>query len=302
VLDTLETGSIDNVSHLRGNERFSVTMGSVLDYDTLESLLIEADWVIHLAAVVGVKRVMEQPVETIVTNVQGSQNVLELCCCHRKRVLLASTSEVYGKTMDGNCEIQALNEEDDITLGSTKKRRWAYGCTKALDEFLARAYFEERGLEVIMVRFFNIVGPRQTGCYGMVVPRFVQQALDGAPLVVHGDGTQSRCFTHVADAVEAVFRIVKQPAAFGEIVNIGNDESVTINELARRIIKLTGSTSPITHVPYEDVYGPGYEDMLTRRPDMSRLRELIGFVPRRGLNDTLRDVISFYAPLITWTA
>jgi len=302
VLDTLETGSIDNISHLRGNERFSFRLGSVLDYDTLESLLMEADWVVHLSAVVGVKRVMEQPVETIVTNVQGSRNVLELCCYHRKRVLLASTSEVYGKTMDGNSHIPALHEDDNLTLGSTKRRRWAYGCSKALDEFLVRAYFEEKGLEAVVVRFFNIVGPRQTGSYGMVVPRFVQWALDGAPLVVHGDGTQSRCFTHVADAVEAAVRLMKQPSAFGEIVNIGNDEPVTINELARRIIKLTGSTSPITYVPYEDVYGPGYEDMFNRRPDVSRLKRLVGFAPRRALDDSLRDVIAFYSPVLTWTA
>jgi len=302
VLDNLSTGSIDNVSHLQGNERFSLTVGNVLDYDTLEWLLVYADRVIHLAAVVGVKLVMEQPVETIVTNVHGSENVLKLCCTHRKRLLLASTSEVYGKTMDNNSEIPALQEDDDTTLGSTKRRRWAYGCSKALDEFLARAYFEENSVEVIVARFFNTVGPRQTGSYGMVVPRFVQQALKGAPLVVHGDGSQSRCFTHVADSVEAIVQLMEQSAAFGEIVNVGNDEPVTINELARRIIKLTGSTSRITHVPYADVYGPGYEDMLTRRPDLSRLRNLIGFVPRRALDDTLRDVVAFYKPVTAWTA
>jgi len=302
VLDNLSTGSVDNISHLQDNERFSLTVGNVLDYDTLESLLTEADWVVHLAAVVGVKRVMEQPVETIITNVHGSEKVLNLCCYHKKRILLASTSEVYGKTMDGNSHIPALHEDANLTLGSTKRRRWAYGCSKALDEFLARAYFEEKGLEAVVARFFNTVGPRQTGSYGMVVPRFVQQALNGAPLVVHGDGSQSRCFTHVADTVEAIVRLMEQPAAFGEIVNIGNDEPVTINELARRIIKLTGSTSSITYVPYEDVYGPGYEDMHNRRPDVSRLKRLVGFVPRRALNDALRDVIAFYAPVLTWTA
>jgi UDP-glucose 4-epimerase len=302
VLDTLETGSINNIAHLRGSERFSLTVGSVLDYDTLESLLIQADRVVHLAAVVGVRLVMEQPVETIVTNVHGTENVLKLCCDHQKRVLLASTSEVYGKTMDGNSHIRALNEDDDLTLGSTKKRRWAYGCTKAVDEFLARAYFDQNGLEVVVVRFFNTVGPRQTGSYGMVVPRFVRQAMDGEPLIVHGDGSQSRCFTHVADSVEAVARLMEQPEAFGEIVNIGNNEQVTINQLARRVIKLTGSTSSITHVPYEEVYGPGYEDMHTRRPDASRLKKLVGFVPQRALDDALRDVIASFTPVLTWTA
>ena len=301
VLDTLETGSIDNISHLFSNERFSLTEGSVLDYDTLEGLVVEADWVVHLAAVVGVKRVMEQPVETIIINVQGSQNVLELCCAQRKHIFLASTSEVYGKTMDGNSHIPALTEDDNLTFGSTKRRRWAYGCTKAIDEFLARAYFEEKGLKVITARFFNIVGPRQTGCYGMVVPRFVQQALDGVPLVVHGDGSQSRCFTHVEDAIEAVTRLMKQPAAFGQVINVGNDESITINELARRIIRLTQSTSSIMHIAYEDVYGPGYEDMHTRRPDLSRLENLIGYIPRRALDATLRDVIAYYSPVTAWT-
>jgi UDP-glucose 4-epimerase len=228
--------------------------------------------------------------------------VLKLCCDHQKRVLLASTSEVYGKTMDGNSHIRALNEDDDLTLGSTKKRRWAYGCTKAVDEFLARAYFDQNGLEVVVVRFFNTVGPRQTGSYGMVVPRFVRQAMDGEPLIVHGDGSQSRCFTHVADSVEAVARLMEQPEAFGEIVNIGNNEQVTINQLARRVIKLTGSTSSITHVPYEEVYGPGYEDMHTRRPDASRLKKLVGFVPQRALDDALRDVIASFTPVLTWTA
>jgi len=302
VLDTLETGSIGNIAHLLSNKRFSFIEGSVLDCDTLESLVVEADWVVHLAAVVGVKRVMEQPVETITINVQGSQNVLELCSTHRKRIFLASTSEVYGKTMDNNSHIPALSEDDDVTFGSTKRRRWAYGCTKALDEFLARACFEEKGLQVIISRFFNIVGPRQTGCYGMVVPRFVQQALDGVPLVVHGDGKQSRCFGHVSDAVEAVVRLMEQPAALGQVVNIGTDESITINDLAQRIIKLTRSASSMIHVAYKDVYGPGYEDMRTRKPDLSRLENLIGYVPRRTLDDTLRDVIAYYKPVPAWTA
>lgn len=302
VLDNLETGSIGNVAHLRDSERFTLTLGSVLDCDTLEGLVADVDWVIHLAAVVGVKRVMEQPVETIITNVQGSQNVLELCSRCGKSVLLASTSEVYGKSMDGNSHASALHEDDNLTLGSTKRRRWAYGCSKAIDEFLGRAYYEQKDLQIILVRFFNVIGPRQTGCYGMVVPRFVRQALEGEPLEVHGDGTQSRCFTHVSDAIETVGRLMKQPRSFGEIVNVGNDEPVTINELAARVIRLTGSNSPITHVPYEEVYGPGYEDMHDRRPDLSRLRRLVGVIPRRALNEALREVIAFYAPVLACTA
>ena len=300
VLDNLATGSVDNIVHLRASEGFCFTEGDVLDCETLERLLVEADRVIHLAAVVGVKLVMEQPVNTILTNVQGTANVLELCCRHRKRVLVASTSEVYGKTMDSQYMVRALQEDDDITLGTTKRRRWAYACSKALDEFLALAYRDENSLEVVVARFFNTVGPRQTGRYGMVVPRFVQQALAAAPLVVHGDGTQTRCFTHVADTVEAIVRLVEEPAAFGEVVNIGREEPVSINELAQRIIALTGSPSPLTYVPYESVYGPGYEDMHRRTPDVSRLRELIGFAPQRDLDATLRDVIAFYAPVGAW--
>lgn len=302
VLDNFATGRMSNISHLEGNKRFSLTMGDVLDSDILEELLTDADRVIHLAAVVGVKLVMEQPINTILTNVQGTENVLSLCCRYRKRVLVASTSEVYGKTMDCHSEIPALREEDDITFGCTKKRRWAYGCTKALDEFLARAYFDEEELEVVVTRFFNTVGPRQTGYYGMVVPRFVQQALAGDPLVVYGDGTQTRCFTHVTDCVEAIVSLLEEPKAFGEIVNVGGEETVTINELASRIIGLTGSSSPMTYLPYAEVYGSGYEDMLHRTPDVSRLRKLIGFVPTRGLEETLRDVIAFYAPVVALEA
>ncbi len=305
VLDNLSTGSMSNISHLLGRERFSFTPGDVLDDAAVEELISEADRVVHLAAVVGVKLVMEEPVGTILTNVQGTEKVLKVCHRYRKRVLLASTSEVYGKTMDGHSEIRALREHDDITLGCTKRRRWAYGCTKALDEFLSRAYFDENGLEVVVARYFNTVGPRQTGSYGMVVPRFVQHALAGEPLVIHGDGTQTRCFTHVADSVEATVRLLEEPPAIGEIVNVGSEEPVSINELAWRIIELTGSGSPVTHVPYEDVYGPGYEDMLHRVPDVTLLRSLVGFAPQRSLEETLRDVIAFYsseAELRAWTA
>ena len=302
VLDNFSTGRVSNISHLEGNRRFLLTMGDVLDSETLEELLADADRVVHLAAVVGVKLVMEQPIATILTNVQGTENVLRLCCRHHKRVLVASTSEVYGKTMDGHAEIPALREEDDITLGCTMKRRWAYACSKALDEFLARAYFDQNELEVVVTRFFNTVGPRQTGYYGMVVPRFVQQALGGEPLVVHGDGTQTRCFTHVADAVEAIVRLLEQPSAFGQIVNVGGEETVTINELACRIIEMTVSSSTMIHVPYAEVYGPGYEDMLHRTPDVSRLIKLIGFAPKRRLDETLRDVIAFYAPVVALKA
>lgn len=294
--DNFSTGSMENIAHLRGHDAFSLTIGNVLDYHTLEGALLDADRVVHLAAAVGVKLIMEQPVETIVSNVQGSENVLKLSYYHKKRVLIASTSEVYGKTMQTNNMVSALSEDHDLTFGSTKRRRWAYAASKALDEFLARAYYDEKGVEVVVPRFFNTVGPRQTGRYGMVIPRFVKAALSGEPIVIHGDGEQTRCFTHVRDAVRVIVELLETPKASGEIVNIGQPESVSVNELASRIIARTESSSPIRHVPYEEVYGPGYEDMQHRTPDTSLLRELVGFVPDTPLDDILSDVVASYAP------
>ena len=294
VFDNFTTGSESNISHLRDHERFSLTVGNVLDYHTLEGLVMQADRVVHLAAAVGVKLIMEEPVETLVTNVGGTENVLKLCYYHNKRVLVASTSEVYGKTLETNSSVNALAETHDLTMGPTGRRRWAYACSKAFDEFLARAYFDEKNLEVVCTRYFNTVGPRQTGEYGMVVPRFVQAALANEPLVIHGDGEQTRCFTHVADAVTATMHLLETDKALGEVVNVGQAHAVSMNELAETIIALTGSTSTVEHIPYEKVYGPGYEDMRHRTPDVGLLRKLTGFAPDRALEQTLGDIIEYY--------
>ena len=292
IYDNFSTGTMDNIDQIAGNPHFTVKVGNVLDYHTLEGCIVRADRVVHLAAAVGVKLIMEEPVETLVTNVQGTENVLKLCNYHDKRVLVASTSEVYGKTMDHRDGEDPLAEGDDLTLGPTSRRRWAYACSKALDEFLALAYHESKGLEVVVTRFFNTVGPRQTGRYGMVVPRFVERALANRPIEIHGDGTQTRCFTHVTDAVEASVRLLDSDHACGRVVNVGNGKPVSMNDLAERIRMKTGSDSEIHHIPYEDVYGPGYEDMMSRTPDPSLLGELIDFVPSTGLDEILDDVIA----------
>lgn len=292
VLDNLSTGRLENVRHLLDQESFSLTVGSVLDYPTLEQAIVDSDRVIHLAAAVGVKLIMEQPVGTIQTNLGGTENVLRLAHYHDKKALIASTSEVYGKAMQREEGLDALSEKDDWTLGPTEKRRWAYACSKAMDEFLAQAYYDKEGLEVICARFFNTVGPRQSGNYGMVVPTFVERALSGKFLEVHGDGTQTRCFLHVADAVEAVLGLLEAPKAVGEVVNVGRPAEISINDLAERILELTGSEAEIEHVPYEEVYGEGFEDMQRRTPDISKLRALTGVEPTRTTNDILRDVIA----------
>lgn len=294
--DNFSTGSMENIAHLRDNPNFALTIGNVLDYHTLEGAVLGADRVVHLAAAVGVKLIMEEPVETIASNVQGSENVLKLAYYHKKRVLLASTSEVYGKTMQANHMVEHLGEDDDLTIGPTKRRRWAYAASKALDEFLARAYFDAKGVEVVVPRFFNTVGPRQTGRYGMVIPRFVHAALTGEPIVIHGDGTQTRCFTHVRDAVRVIVKLMEVREAFGEIVNVGQPGAVSMNELADRILSLTGSSSTVQHVPYEAVYGPGYEDMQHRTPDTRLLERLAGFVPQTPLDEILADVVAWYNP------
>lgn len=293
VLDNLSTGRLENVRHLAGREGFSLTVGSVLDYPTLERAVVDCDRVIHLAAAVGVKLIMEQPVGTLQANVGGTENVLRLAHYHDKKVLVASTSEVYGKAMQKDEGLDALSEEDDWTLGPTEKRRWAYACSKAMDEFLAQAYYDEEGLDVVCARFFNTVGPRQSGNYGMVVPTFVGRALSGKSLQVHGDGTQTRCFLHVADAVEAILGLLETPDAVGEVVNVGRPAEISINALAERILELTDSGAQIEHVPYQEVYGEGFEDMQRRTPDISKLRGLTGIEPTRTTDDILRDVIAY---------
>jgi UDP-glucose 4-epimerase len=291
--DNLSTGRLANVQHLDDHDRFSLTVGNVQDYHTLEKCVVECDRIVHLAAAVGVQRIMDQPVETLQTNVGGTENVLQLAHYHDKKTLLASTSEVYGKAMDKDDDLEALSEEDDWTLGPTSKRRWAYACSKALDEFLAQAYHDEHDLPVIAARFFNTVGPRQSGRYGMVIPRFVERALAGEPIEVYGDGTQTRCFTHVADAVRAVQGLLEAPGTEGEVFNVGQGTELSINELAERVRTLADSNSEIVRVPYEEVYGPGFEDMKRRTPDVSKLRTATGYEPQHTIDDILRDVIAF---------
>ena len=289
--DNLSTGNRANVEQWADHEQFTLTVGNVLDEQTLEQCVEACDRIVHLAAAVGVKRIMETPVETIQTNVGGTENVLELARAHDKKTLIASTSEIYGKAMQKDSSLDALSEEGDWTLGATSKRRWAYACSKAMDEFLAKAYYDEYDLPVICVRFFNTVGPRQSSRYGMVIPNFVQRALADEPIQVHGDGTQTRCFTHVNDAIRAVMGLLETPEAEGEIFNVGQRDEISIKELAERVRNLSGSSSKITYIPYEDVYGPGFEDMKRRTPDISKLQSTIDFTPKFSLDDILQDVI-----------
>lgn len=294
IFDNLSTGRLTNVQHLFQHDRFESTVADILDYPALEYQISRCDRVFHLAAAVGVRLIMDQPVETIITNVQGSENVLRLASIYEKPVLIASTSEVYGKRMETQQNVESLREVDDWTLGPTTKRRWAYACSKAIDEFLALAYHEEKNLPVVVCRFFNTVGPRQTGRYGMVIPNFVQSALRNEPIQVFGDGEQSRCFTYVADAVQAITKLMDTPEASGQVFNIGNDQEITINDLARRVKALADSTSEIVHVPYEKTYGPGFEDMRRRTPNIDKIRSAIGYEPTHKIDQILFEVIEYF--------
>ena len=289
VLDNLSTGSIDNVAHLKGRDGFEYWIDSVDNEPLLAELIDRSDVVFHLAAAVGVKLIVEQPVHTIETNVHGTEVVLKHANKKKKLVVVASTSEVYGKSND-----VPFREDSDLVMGPTPKHRWAYACSKAIDEFLALAYWKERKLPVIIVRFFNTVGPRQTGRYGMVIPNFVRQALASEPITVFGDGQQSRSFCHVADVVGALMKLVVEPASVGQVINIGNTQEVTIAKLAERVRELTGSTSSIKYVPYDEAYESGFEDMPRRVPDLTKVRILVGYQPRFTLDDILRQVIDFH--------
>ena len=293
VIDNLSTGSLMNIEHLQDNSKFHLVVDSVLQEAVMNELVFKCEQIYHMAAVVGVKQIMERPVETLETNVKGTEMVLKLSNRHRKKVLIASTSEVYGKVMDGN-SCSTLTEDTDRLMGSTTKRRWAYACSKALDEFLALAYFEEKNLPVVVVRLFNTVGPRQSGQYGMVIPNFVQRALLGMPIIVHGDGTQSRSFTHVSDVVEVLINLMVERRALGQVVNVGSTQEVTINDLAFMVKKMAESESIVQYIPYEKIYGSGFEDMQRRCPDISKLTELTGFQPKIDLNDIIKDVIDYH--------
>lgn len=287
VIDNLSTGRYSNVAHLEGHERFRLIIDTVLDEKIMERLIRETDRVYHMASAVGVRLIMERPVQTIETIFRGTDVVLGLCSRYRKRVLIPSTSEVYGKGAS-----IPFKESDDLLTGATEKHRWAYACAKTLDEFLALAHWKETRLPVVIVRLFNTVGPRQTGQYGMVVPRFVHAAVRNETIEVHGDGTQSRCFGHVSDVVEGLVKLLETPECFGQVINIGNDEEVSIKELAERACKLTDSASKIRFVPYEEVYGDGFEDMKRRVPSLEKAKRLIAYQPTRTLTDIINDVAS----------
>jgi UDP-glucose 4-epimerase len=286
VLDNLSTGSIENITHLKSAPGFSYVVESVTNEPILAELIDQSDVVFHLAAAVGVKLIVEQPVHTIETNVHGTEVVLKHANKKKKLVVIASTSEVYGKSAD-----VPFRETADLVLGPTMKHRWAYACSKLIDEFLALAYWKEKRLPVVITRLFNTVGPRQTGQYGMVLPRFVRQALAGQPITVHGDGKQTRSFTYVGDVVDAMIRLALEPRAVGEVFNLGNTGEISISALAHRVKELTESSSPITYVPYDEAYEAGFEDMPRRVPDISKVHDLIGFEPKLGLDDILKIVI-----------
>jgi len=289
VIDDLSTGAFDNIAHLKGRPGFSYTIDTIMNEPVLAELVDQCDVVYHLAAAVGVRLIVEAPVRTIETNVHGTEVVLTHAAKKQRTVVVASTSEVYGKSDD-----VPFREDGDIALGPTVKHRWAYACSKALDEFLALAYWKEKRLPVIIVRLFNTVGPRQTGRYGMVVPNFVRQALAGEPITVFGDGTQSRCFTWVGDVVGALAAIVGREEAIGQVYNLGSTEEVSIRALAERVKALTGSRSPIVTVPYDQAYESGFEDMPRRVPDLGKIRRLIGFQNRASLDEILQLVIEHH--------
>lgn len=286
-VDDLSTGDPTNIADLADRPGYEFTKGSVLDTELIDSLVSRVDTVFHLAAAVGVQLILEQPFEGLRTNVQGTEVVLDSAHRHGTRVLVASTSEVYGKNA-----APALAEDTDRIVGSPLTTRWSYAEAKALDETLTYLYWRERGVPTVIARLFNVAGPRQSGRYGMVVPRFVDQALRNEPLTVFGDGRQTRCFCHVRDAVSGLAALIEHPDAYGEVFNIGCPEEVTIRELAERVIVLSDSVSPIRHVPYQEAYGDGYEDMRRRVPDISRARELVGFEPRLGLDEIIQSVIA----------
>ena len=290
LLDNLSTGSIDNIEHLKGRPGFQYVIDSVMNEPVAAELIDRADVVFHLAAAVGVRLIVESPVNTIETNVHGTEMVLKLANKKKKRVLIASTSEVYGK---GNSV--PFREDADLVLGPTTKGRWSYACSKAIDEFLALAYSKEKRLPVVIARLFNTVGPRQTGRYGMVIPNFVKQALLGHPITVFGDGQQSRCFTYVTDVVGALIRLAEHDDAVGQVFNVGNDsEEITILELARRVKERTGSPSEIQLLPYDQAYEEGFEDMPRRLPDLTKVRTLLGYEPRVHLDEILERVIEYF--------
>jgi UDP-glucose 4-epimerase len=297
IIDDLSTGSIENVSHVRSCANFRYFLDTIFNRQLLAELVDEADVVFHLAAAVGVRNIVESPVRTIETNVGGSELVLEMCSKKLKRVLIASTSEVYGKA-----DKFPFSEDDDLVLGPTSSARWSYACSKMIDEFMALAYYRERKLPVTVVRLFNTVGPRQTGRYGMVLPTFVQQALAGEPITVFGTGEQSRCFGHVKDVVNGLVQCMSTEATIGQVFNVGNNEEISINQLAQLVISACCSKSVIVHIPYEQAYGPGFEDMDRRVPDISKASRVFGYSPVESLDSIINSVVEYYRERFKTTA
>lgn len=289
ILDNLSTGRLENVAPLERDPRVHVVVGTILNESLVDKLVERCDVVFHLAAAVGVELIVKHPFESLLTNIRGSEIVLEMAHRYRKRMLITSTSEIYGKNTNG-----PLKEDEDRILGSPLKSRWSYSTSKAVDEILAYTYWKEKGLPTVIVRLFNTVGPRQTGAYGMVIPRFVQQALRGEPLTVYGDGRQSRCFLHVLDAAQAIAALMALPETAGEAFNIGSQEEVTIEQLAQRVITCTGSRSVIRHIPYDEAYEEGFEDMARRVPDTGKAKRFIGFSPTMTLANILESVVAFH--------
>lgn len=289
VIDDLSTGSIENIRHLKEHPRFHYTVDSVQNQPVLAELIDSCDVVFHLAAAVGVKLVVESPVQTIETNVRGTEVVLSLANKKKKKVLVASTSEVYGLS-----EQVPFREDGNLVMGATTKGRWSYACSKAIDEFLALAYWREKKLPTVIVRLFNTVGPRQTGQYGMVIPTLVKQALSGRPLTVYGTGKQTRCFAYVGDVVQALMKLMEHQDAVGEVFNIGSAEEISIDALAERIRAIAGSESEIVHIPYSEAYEEGFEDMPRRVPDITKVGALIGFTPRTSLNEIIQEVVNYF--------
>jgi UDP-glucose 4-epimerase len=287
VIDDLSTGSLENIAHLKDNPNFSIKIDTILNKKSMEKLVRECDAIYHLAAAVGVKYIIDNPLRSIETNVQGTEIALSLAAKYQKPILIASTSEVYGKNNK-----TPFKETDDSVIGYTKLYRWSYACTKKLDEFLAFAYYKEKRFPIVIVRLFNTCGPRQTGQYGMVIPNFVKQAILNQPITIYGTGKQSRCFCHVRDVIAGMTRLMKTPKCYGEVFNIGNNKEITIEDLAKKVKALTNSKSPIRYISYENAYGEGFEDMQRRIPDLSKIKEFVGYSPKIGLDQLLKEVIA----------
>jgi len=289
LIDDLSTGSIDNIEHLKNHKGFTYTIDTILNAPVLAELIDKCDVVFHMAAAVGVMLIVESPVRTIETNIKGTEAVLMHANKKKKKVIIASTSEVYGKS-----DQKTFKEDGDLILGPTTKGRWSYACSKAIDEFLALAYWKEKKLPVVITRLFNVVGPRQTGRYGMVIPRLVKQALQNKPITVFGDGKQSRCFAHVKDAVDAIIKLSATEKAIGEVINLGSDEEISIEELAKKIKEAARSKSEIRYIPYSEAYEEGFEDMRRRVPDLAKIKKLIGYKSKYSLDNIIKDVIEYY--------